>query len=343
MSPNPLNGYSRLSELRVNERRVETPTFFPVFKMPTELKFWKYLKRQHPPETVMVNACILASSEKREEAKRKGIHWLLRFDRIVASDSGGFSKLSSGWSQERIIEFQMEMGADVATTLDYPIDLSETWFDRERVKRSVLNAIEASKLLRRRKALLFASIHAGTTLEIQNSIKYLEKKGDFNGYAIGSLLSSQGQFFRAVNLVAAARRAAGDKHIHAYGLGGSALYLLAFFAGADSVDSQGFLHSAINKQYYVPGETSVCKPALKKYRELPCNCRICRNSTPSDILDRQKLAAHNLIVVEREVEKARECISEGIFEPFLKRRFANAPSLQRLLGYASRIAQNMIW
>jgi len=297
------------------------------------------MNKYRTPACVMVNASILASSSKNEAARAIGIHGLLSFNGIVFSDGGGFSKDSSRWSQKQIIEFQLEIGADIATTLDYPVSLRTPWFERTKAYRSLLNALEAERL-NCGKMLLLASVHARTRLELENSIRYLEKHGAFDGYAIGSLIPLQSKTFDIIGLVMAARRAAGNKHLHIYGLAGCSLYLLMFYIGADSVDSQGFLLSGANKEYYLPGGRSVKKGQLGE-NPLPCKCQICRKASFQTIFQREKLAIHNFITVQEELRRVRREISSGGFEEYLKHRYRGIPTLHRAMRYARRLIQNL--
>jgi len=330
---------ARLSSLQINGRRLETPTAIPVVKIPNGLRFWNIMKKHRAPSCVMINASILASSYRREIARKNGIHSLLEFNRIVFSDGGGFSKKSQLWSQKQIMEFQHEIGVDIATTLDYPVTLKVPWFERSRVYRTLLNALEASRL-NRDKMLLLASVHAKTRLELENTIRYLEKHGSFDGYAIGSLVPLQSRVRDIVGLVTTARKAVGKKHLHIYGLTGCSLYLLMFYAGADSVDSQGFLLSAANKEYYLPGGRSIRKEEFGD-RVLPCSCRICRDETFRTVFQRERLALHNFITLQEELQKIRAEISSGRFHEYLRQRYQSLPLLHRALRYASRILQNL--
>ena len=333
------NGMARLSSLQINGRRLDTPTAIPVVKIPNELRFWRIMKKYRAPSCVMINASILASSYRSEIARKSGIHKLLGFNRIVFSDGGGFSKESQSWSQKQIIRFQHEIGADIATTLDYPVTLKAPWFERSRVHRTLLNALEASRL-NRDKMLLLASVHAKTRLELQNAIKYLEKHGSFDGYAIGSLIPQRGRVHDIIGLIATARKAVGKKHLHIYGLTGCSLYLLMFYAGADSVDSQGFLLSAANREYYVPWGKSIRRDKFGD-KALPCDCRICKRETFRTVFQREKLAIHNFITLQNELQKTRIEISSGRFYEYLERRYQGLPLLHRALRYASRIHQSL--
>ena len=330
-------GSARVGVLKTNHGNLSLPCVMPVVKPTIYDRYWMTLLREYPPEALMINASILRNWPRVNNMTKQGIHSYLNYDGIIFSDGGGFSKESRGLSQEEILPFQLQLGVDVITTLDYPTHLSRTWVSRDRIKRSLKNALLASQFMNNRSdVLLLASIHAPSVAELRNSILFLNHYAHFDGFAVGSLLSVQSCYKTLVDLVLSARRAAPEKHLHVYGIAGASTYLLMFYLGADSVDSQGALLSGSRMHYYVPRESSVHIRGPDDYGLVPCKCPICTGKEKEHPIGREELAIHNFLTVQSEISLVRQLINEGSFNKYLERRFKRRPILSKALQYATR-------
>jgi len=300
-------------------------------------KYSNTLLGKYPPPAILVNASLLNTCFTRD------LRGLLNYNGIIFSDGGGYSKESRYRRQDSLIALQLKLDVDIVTTLDYPIHLSRTWAKRKRIRHSIDNALSAAKSLRNRGGLLlYASVHGPSSTEVINATRYLARHSIFDGYALGSLISVKSDYKKIIDLVIAARRAVKKRPLHVYGIVGSATYLLLFYLGVDSVDSQGSLLSGGTRHYYVPGRTDVQFQKLKETGRLPCSCQICRDRTVNDLEVREKIALHNLLTVQREVSEVRKHIEERTYGEYLKTRFDQNPILKKAFEYAERKVQRIL-
>ncbi|MGI0016809.1 MAG: tRNA-guanine transglycosylase, partial [Nitrososphaera sp.] len=190
---------ARLGRLRTRHGPISTPVFFPVYYAGVDFgwttpHYWNVFPEIN---TIMLNAShiMMHSKKKLDHILQEGLKRLIGFDGVSFIDSGGwvYHRLGLTYSQQQLLDLQEELGADVASTLDYPINIMSANGIND-ISRSVENAIAASKRRRNQKMLLFASIHGSDPLVIRNVIRYLDNKGDFDGFAIGSMMRAFSSF-----------------------------------------------------------------------------------------------------------------------------------------------------
>jgi len=195
-------------------------------------------------------------------------------------------------------------------------------------------------------------------------LKYIMKKyngGSFDYIGIGGLVPlSQKCDERIVNVITYIRRKFPDAYIHCFSLGSPLMMLVAFYCGADSVDTQGWIKSAAFRAINLPGMGSVKlrlrdkreRPKLfeENYKKLESHLEYLELNegfkplypldnlidTPDERRTHNR-ALHNLYVYVYEARKAREAIKGGHFEEFLEERFSKSKRLQRLFKKAREI------
>ena len=342
-SLHPQNGLATLSEIHTTHGTLHLPQYFPGMKIDNsdltknllpKYKFWF--------NTLMINISDLLSSRFSKIILNNKIHQLLEYDGIIFSDGGGYSKCSVDYTQKDIIEAQIMIDVDIASTLDYPILLRKTWHRRSRISKSVENALEAKKLAKNSKFLLYASVHGRSCTEIISVVRYLEKRGGFDGYAVGSLIPIFSNFRFVINLLIRLRQIIPNKPLHVYGLTGFGLFLLLFYMGVDSVDSHGYLLAGARRYYFILGKNTTRFHHLIKNKQLPCTCPICKNSTPKEIDDRTSLTFHNYWVLKNEVSIAREMIQKECYRDYLEERLEFFPIYLKELDYIDRKMANIL-
>lgn len=337
------NGLAHISNLKTEHGLLDLPAYFPAVRFRNYDPFHGFIQRykeQFP--TLMINACDLKSSRTPQGLLEKGIHSFLEFDGIVFCDGGGFSKYSQLYNQRQIFRVQDQMGADIASTLDYPVYLRKTWHRRDRIARSAKNAVQMRKTAEKSDFLIYASVHGRSSTEIINVVSYLEKHGGFDGYAIGSLVPLQGMIHHITRILLKLRTAVRNKPIHVYGLAGLALFLILYYLGIDSVDSHGYMLSGARRHYYVPGGNTIHFSEILESGQLPCKCPVCKGSRPEEINSREQLAFHNHWVVRQELAFAREMIERNMYREYLENRLVSFPLYRRELGYMTRKMENFL-
>jgi queuine/archaeosine tRNA-ribosyltransferase len=319
----------RQRTLRTPHGDLETPTLFPVRNVGTRSTDNTPPYDEIPDlSTAMVNAWAIRRRDTQWERLRRGVDLRQVIDApedtIVFADSGGFQ-----FQHEQVdttptetLETQYTIGADLLGTVDLPLSPeNRTAENQRRIKRSTKLALAANEA-HSGEGLLFASVHGYTPADIRNNIRHLERNGDFDGFAIGSLVPIRGQYQRVTKLILAARRTI-DKHLHVYGLGGFLYQPLLMYLGVDSFDSSAFIRSASHRRYYVPGLGGVRLKNVETLQHLPCACPICRQRKLDAVRSsRDLLVQHNLWAIMTELRRFRYIAESGEdLEAYLDLRF----------------------
>lgn len=217
------------------------------------------------------------------------------FTKPLFVDSGGFKLLNSDtfgnhpeeggdendWSiytnPESILDLQLDYGADIIATLDYPIPPNLNEDEKtQRMEDSIDSAIRCLELLEDEEdpPAVYVAIHGhdyetinwyvGTFLD---RAEHLDKS--FEGFALGSLVPLRTNVETLVDIVQGAKDAIPEDRIddlglHLFGISGKFTALLSLL-GADSFDSSSYVRTAqfqkvINREFNVSEGTIVRDP-----------------------------------------------------------------------------------
>jgi len=253
-------------------------------------------------------------------------------DTIIFADSGGFDFTSGevDTTPAETLETQRRIDADIYGTVDVPLSQENRDAENERrVNKSTEYALEASDR-HDGDGFLIASVHGYDPETVRNNLNYLEKNGDFDGYALGSLVPIRTDYKKVTKLILAARKAT-DKHLHVYGLGGLVYQPLLLYLGVDSFDSSAFIRSAGNRNYLIPGFGGEELRNIESLERLPCPCPVCGQRSLDDIReDRTALTQHNLWALATELRRFRYVAeSDRDIEEYLDLRFQGNSVTQR--------------
>lgn len=309
---------------------LNTPVLFPVRNVGKRSSdnTPEYTKSIPDLQTAMVNARAIRQRDPQWErlqdgAKIRGEMGVSK-DTIVFADSGGFDFKSGSidTTPNRTLESQRALDADIYGTVDLP--LSRENRDKEnqrRISESIEYALQASDA-HADDALLFASVHGYDPETIRNTIHHLERNGEFDGYALGSMVPIRTDYKKVTKLILAARTET-NKHLHVYGLGGIVYQPLLLYLGVDSFDSTAFIRSAGNRNYLVPGFGGEQLRNVEELSHLPCSCPVCASTSMADIrADRDRLTQHNLWALTIELRRFRFMAAcEDNIEDYLDLRF----------------------
>jgi len=260
---------------------------------------------------------------------------------VLFADSGGFD-FSDGevdTTPERVLETQQAIEADIFGTVDLPLSRENRDAENQRrIEESTRYALEASDKHDGDEPL-FASVHGYDPETVRNTLKYLDRNGDFDGYALGSMVPIRTDYEKVTKLVLAARKAT-EKHLHVYGLGGIVYQPLLLYLGVDSFDSTAFIRSAGNRNFLIPGFGGEELRNIEELEYLPCSCPVCSSHTYSEIREnRELLTRHNLWALVTELRRFRYVAASGKdIEAYLDLRFEGNPVTQR----AYRIAKQQV-
>jgi tRNA-guanine family transglycosylase len=260
-------------------------------------------------------------------------------DTVVFADSGGFDfqEEEVDTTPEETLETQRQIEADIFGTVDVPLSRDNRQAENQRrISRSIDLALEASDR-HDGNELLFGSVHGYDPETVRNTIRYLEQNGDFDGYALGSLVPVRTDYEKVTKIILSARRAT-DKHLHVYGLGGVTYQPLLLYLGVDSFDSSAFIRSAGNRNYLIPGFGGEPMKNIEDLSHLPCACPVCSDRTFDEVrADRDLLVQHNLWALALELRRFRYmAAADENLEGYLDLRFRGNDVTKRAFRLAKQ-------
>jgi 7-cyano-7-deazaguanine tRNA-ribosyltransferase len=271
---------------------------------------------------------------------RQSFHELQKPDQfyhpLFFLDSGGFRLLFNrevdiaeyGYqpTQESILQLQLDYGADIVASLDYPVPpfLNQAQA-RERIAMSVENAVLLMDLLYRqertdltgKRPFPILAIHGQTPMEIEYCLVQLLTRLAAAGFTtepfgvgIGSLvpLRLTNNADRIVMLVKAVVDTLHNTTIprqfnpeqipiHAFGVTGDMIPILTHL-GVDTFDSSSYVRSASALDYYDPETWTTIN--FRRLEELSCDCKACNRITPAQLRQMQEILKGARIVGNKE-------------------------------------------
>jgi len=340
----------RIGRLETPHGVVETPTLMPVVNPNLMLVEPSELER-FGAEMLITNAYIIyKKKELRENALEGGVHKLLGWEKPLMTDSGSYQLYEYGdveVSNKEIVEFQLEIGADVVVPLDIPTPPDAR---RERAENDLEKTLrrleEAKAVLGRRdeKPLLAGPIQGSTFLDLRERSAMAASGMGFDVYPIGGLvpLLEAYRYKELVEIIITAkRRLPADAPVHLFGVGHPIFFSLAVALGCDLFDSAAYALYAKNDRYLTSDGTYF----LEDLQYLPCSCPVCSKYNIKYLKEcgreerARLLAEHNLHVTFAEIRAVRQAIWENRLWELLERRCRAHPSLLSGLKKVSEHAE----
>lgn len=333
---------ARVGMLETPRGTFETPILFPVHNAGVRRdgnspEYWNEIPDM---KTMMLNAYFIKNNSIYYRLVKKGLHKYFNMDGLFFVDSGGFQSRLYNLKIEpiEILRVQEQIGSDIASTLDIPIYPEDHILKNQHakyIKMSVENALKCLKNREREEMKLYASIHGNEISVLLNTIDYLNRRGNFDGFAIGGLVAKRNDLYQLIDLILSVKKHIGDKQLHVFGLGGPSIIPLLVYIGVDSFDSSSFLTAGSNRIYYMPERGSIKFREMPELHMLPCVCPVCSKSSFEEIRSQRKLIAlHNLWTITYELRKLKLSIKEGDLEQYLDNRFVHNPLIKNAYQYA---------
>ena len=338
---------ARIGRVETKSGVFETPVFVPVVNPVVQPIPPREMYEEFGCRILMTNAYII-KKHFGYEAVEKGVHRLLDFPGVVATDSGAFQILQYGEvdvSAEEIALFQEDIGSDVAVILDYPTGWGAPrsralWTVEETYRR----AERTLKILRRDDILWVGPVQGGDHLDLVEYSAKLMSKLPFPVHALGSPVQvmEQYRFDVLVDMVATAKSALPpDRPLHLFGAGHPFMFSLAVALGCDMFDSASYAIYARDMRYM----TSHGTMRVEDLEYLPCRCPVCSRLDADELREMPReeavglVARHNMYVCMAEVDRIRQAISEGRLWELLEARCRSHPSLTTALRRLGRYAE----
>ncbi len=263
----------RIGRFRTNHGDVTTPTLMPVINPNIDLVTPREMKEKFGAEMVITNSYVIHKHDHlREAALTDGVHKLIDWDGALMTDSGTFQMYVYGDVEvgpKEIVEFQADMGVDVATCLDLFVtpDMS-----REEADVAVATTIERTKLsadvLAARRAAPQGAGHSGTILNttVQGGLFPDLRRGCAHSYrdldagytTIGGVVPiMERQMYPelAEVIIHSQSQLRKDRPVHLFGAGHPLVFPLATALGCDLFDSSSYAKYAKDGRIMIPEGT----------------------------------------------------------------------------------------
>jgi queuine/archaeosine tRNA-ribosyltransferase len=305
-----------LKSIITKTRELETPAFFPVHNCGIKgdgnsPKYWEEIPDM---KTMMVNAHYINSTAFYERLKTQKLHGKYVKDGVFFADSGGYQQKTDNITLDpvQILRVQENIGADIAATLDVPVFQEDDIYYRnhsDSIKKSVKNALLALEKREHEDMLIYATIQGSNIKVMMNMLDYLMKRGNFDGFAIGGLVSKKSNYRAVIDTIFAIRKKIGDLPLH----------------------------------IFLPEGNTIEFQEMKVTKYLPCICPVCSNHKFDEIRNERKLIGlHNLWIINNEIRKLKVSILENDVEKYLDKRFSNSIGIKSSYRYAKLKKKGLI-
>jgi len=310
---------ARIGRLETKSGVVETPVLLPVINPAIQPIPPKAMREDFGCEALMTNAYIIKKHYERK-AEETGVHRFLDFDGVIMTDSGAYQILVYGdveTTNREIVQFQEQIGADIATILDVPTGwgVSEE-YARHTVVETLKRARELGKIKSREDIRWVGPVQGGVHLNLVAKSARAMSRLPFQVHALGSPTAVMEQYIfdTLVDMIMAAKQnLPPDRPLHLFGAGHPFMFALAIALGCDLFDSAAYAIYAREDRYMT--ETGTAR--LRGLEYFPCSCPICSKTNPANVKAMPKskrqefLAKHNLHVCLAEIKRVKQAIFEG--------------------------------
>ena len=329
---------ARIGILQTNHGKVETPAFVPVVH-PVKQSVSTAKLKQMGFDLVITNAYI---TMKRwgEEAAKRGIHDIIKFDGSVMTDSGGYQVLEYGQvdvTPENMAEFEQKIMTDIAIPLDKPTGYG---LSKKKAKDYVDHTLQVTKKTLDNKKdngqIWVGPIQGAEHLDlVRKSTSALLKQG-YQMLAFGSpveVMESYEYGLLAKIILEAKKLVPNSIPIHLFGAGHPLTIPIAIALGYDTFDSASYMLYAKHDRYISEDRTN----HLTEMQYFACSCEVCTKHTPKSLSELSheeripQVALHNLYAIKAEVDRTKEAIHEGRLWEYIVKKIKAHPKLYETL------------
>lgn len=349
---------ARTGLFKTNHGIVKTPFFMPVAtKMGVKFMTPRNLK-ETKTQAIIANSFIMHWIPGVNIIKKHGgIHEMMKFNKTIFTDSGGFQKIRDSLyiesndkgvvfkspfdgknhliSPKKAIKTEYDIGSDVAMVIDdMPLHgniKKEVETATERTHKWAKECLEYHKKINKKKQLLFGIAQGGTFKNLrEKSAKYISSL-NFDGVAFGGLAIGETTQKTREMINLSVKHFPEEKVRYLMGVGNPRQMIEAISAGADCFDSTFPTQNARHGTLFTSkGKLKILNSRYKtdiKPIDKDCDCYVCKNFSRSLIRHFLKTKEpngshfatyHNVYFMNKLMHDAREAIKKGNFEKFKK-------------------------
>ena len=308
---------ARIGRLETPHGVVETPAFVPVVHPVRQTLSTQFLKKMGF-DIVITNAYITLR-HYGDEARKRGIHDIIKYDGAVMTDSGGYQVLEYGSVDVEptvMAQFEKDIKSDIPIPLDKPTGYGlEYQRAKDYVATTLANCKETLQVVGETDAIWVGPVQGAEHSDlVEHSARELDKMG-FKLMALGSPveLMEAYEFATLAKMIVAAKKVIPAKPVHLVGAGHPLTIPLAVALGCDMFDSASYMLYAKDGRYMTPNGTV----RLDELFYLPCQCPVCSTHTLPELQGLHgeeriiEIAKHNLHVLKAEVDSVKQAIMDG--------------------------------
>ncbi len=334
--------HGRLGKISLPKGDVITPTLLPVIDPRKNLISAQEMKKKFDFNFVITSAYLYYKRYGMPNDS-KTIHETLGFDGNIMMDSGAYQVLVYGdvdIDPIQSLQIQSNLKTDVGVILDVPTSPVDTFTQaKQKVEETVRRiGISLAHIEEHPETIWTLPIQGGKNTKLieyyLNELKQKEYLSHFKFHALGSVapIMSQYDFLSLFSMIKKSRELLPHNiPFHLFGAGHPMIFPFVVALGSDTFDSAAYILYAKENRYM----TNTGTYHLHELYELPCNCEICSNWTPKELLDTDEdtrirnIALHNLYVSHAELKRIRVSLKDGNLWELLVRRSKAHPSLYK--------------
>lgn len=326
----------RIGKLRTRTATVETPLLFPVINPNNQPISCRRLKDVFGCQALITNSYINKKRYGQKIIDAGGLHKFLDYDGAIMTDSGAYQILVYGEvevTQKEIVEYQENIGSDIATILDIPTGWRIT---KNRAEVTVAETLRRAKAFFDQKTrddiLWVGPVQGGRHLDLVASSAKAMGKLPFPIHALGSPTEVMENYRYDVlaDMILTCRKGIPiERPLHLFGAGHPSMFALAVSLGCDLFDSAAYALYAREGRYMTENGTW----RLDEIVYFPCSCPQCSSHTAEDVRRKPPkerevfLAEHNLHVCMAELRRIKQAIRDGRLWEYTEMRLHAHPAL----------------
>ncbi len=348
--------HGRIGSIFLPKGNVTTPTLIPVVDPKRNIINLNEMQKKFGFNFVITSAYLFYKKFGMPESTQR-IHEILDFDGNVMMDSGAYQILAYGdvdIDPIKSLEIQSILGADVGVILDVPTPPTDTYQQSKLKMEETINRIEISKehINNHPETVWTLPIQGGKNVElIEEYIEKVKEKEYLNIFgfqALGSVapIMSQYDYLTLFSMIQKSRSLLPHNvPFHLFGAGHPMIFPFIVALGCDTFDSAAYVLYARENRYMTSMETY----HLSDLFEFPCNCEICSNWTPKELLETneetktEKISLHNLYVSHAELKKIRVSLREGRLWELIEQRAKAHPKLFKAFKFSIENFNQEYW
>ena len=330
------DGQARLGKLHTKHGIVETPCLLPVINPNIRTIEPREMWDKYGIQALITNSYVIWKHDKlKNVALENGVHSLIDYPGMIMTDSGTFQSYVYGDVEvgvEEIVQFQKDIGVDVATMLDV---FTRPDMKFSEVEKAVIETIDRGKISVETadEMMLNGPIQGGLYPELRaKSAKGMSELG-FSVHPIGGIvpIMEQQKYKDLAKIMFACKsNLAPNRPVHMFGCGHPMLFPMLIAMGADLFDSAAYVLFARDGRILTPWGTE----KIAELEEWPILMPSITHFSPADVRKMNKeertilLSKYNLEITLQEISRCRQAIRDGTIWRLAERRSHEHPALR---------------